>query len=171
MSRIFSNILLGCVCWVVTRQYPEETFNLFNTKCYVPAWTPYLSSSILFIQQYVCQYCHERDRSSMRISHRRGHLCCFIYTVDLFQMDKHTVMNGTDKWYILYAALSNFWNWAHGRCCLQQKYLSSSCVASCFPITVDFFFFLNFCVISCALKTSRCLENWMGNEHWLYVEQ
>lgn len=34
-ARYSLNIRLWCVCWVVTWQYPEETFNLFNTKCYV----------------------------------------------------------------------------------------------------------------------------------------
>lgn len=43
----------------------------------------------LFLQQSVCQYCHERDQSSMRISHRhkRRRLTvfedCLIHTVDI----------------------------------------------------------------------------------------
>lgn len=96
MSQRYS--LLSCrdVCGVVTLQYAEENLQPFQHKMPLTrkhtrtsAWPPYLSSFILFLQQYVCQYCHERDQSSMRISH--GHMCgcltlcedCLVHTVDL----------------------------------------------------------------------------------------
>lgn len=49
-SHTHSNFLLGCV-WT----YPGGTLSLFNTKLYFPAWSPYLSSSFLYLQQSVCQ--------------------------------------------------------------------------------------------------------------------
>lgn len=40
------SVLLGRVCRVVTRMQSEETFNLFNTQYYLPAWTTHLSSAL-----------------------------------------------------------------------------------------------------------------------------
>lgn len=116
-ARYSLNIRLGCVCWVVTWQYPEETFNLFNTKCYVTC-TESLSVIIHSLHPATYPSILSWKGSVRYVSLTQAWAPVVLNTVDLQVIDKHTVIDYTNKWYMLYAALSKCWNCAHDRCCL-----------------------------------------------------
>lgn len=99
-----STVLLGRVCWVVAWQQSEETFNLFNTKCYLPAWTRRLSTAIHRVMNHQSRI---HNSPSEVIS---GLLHCS-------NVIKHPLITFPEKWY----TLCLFFGSARAKVAVQSK--------------------------------------------------